>query len=178
MNYLRFHSIQLIPNNIVKIMTMGLRIYVADVQESWHFIKYKADQNQMVIFADDIVPRWVTTGCVLDYDTICGYVHAYAVLRLLDIVGFLRAVSLTGLLLVVYTQWCLLFLLGLLVLGWVLWKAVLLILLLFFLRAVLSILRFLLVALAPVLTLGMSLQSGQVRQRICIAHGPGHCGRH
>lgn len=75
MNCLRYRSIQLIPNNIVKIMTMGLRIYVADVQESWHFIKYKADQNQMVIFADDIVPRWVTTGCVLDYDTICGYVQ-------------------------------------------------------------------------------------------------------
>ncbi|KNC86365.1 splicing factor 3B subunit 3 [Sphaeroforma arctica JP610] len=61
-----------VPNNIVSVMALGSRIYVSDVQESWHFLKYKSDQNFMVIFADDTLPRWVTTGCVLDYDTICG----------------------------------------------------------------------------------------------------------
>ena len=53
-------------------MASGTRVFVADVQESWHFLKYKADQNQLVIFADDTIPRWVTAGVVLDYDTICG----------------------------------------------------------------------------------------------------------
>jgi hypothetical protein len=71
---------QHIPNLIVKIMTSGSRIFVGDVQESWHFIKFKAEQNQMVVFADDTVPRFVTTGCVLDYDTICGYVSWISVL--------------------------------------------------------------------------------------------------
>eukprot|EP01134_Creolimax_fragrantissima_P001492 CFRG1492T1 len=61
-----------IPNSIVSVMTMGSRVYVGDVQESWHFLKYKSEQNMLVVFADDTIPRWVTTGCVLDYDTICG----------------------------------------------------------------------------------------------------------
>eukprot|EP00124_Ichthyophonus_hoferi_P002448 Ihof_evm8s167 gene=Ihof_evmTU8s167 len=60
------------PNHIVHLMSMGARIYAADVQESWHFLKYKADTNRLVIFADDVSPRWITTGCILDYNTVCG----------------------------------------------------------------------------------------------------------
>lgn len=48
---------------------MGQRIYVADVQESIYMIRYRRRENQLIIFADDTVPRWVTTTTILDYDT-------------------------------------------------------------------------------------------------------------
>lgn len=59
-----------IPNQIVNIQTMGQRIYVADVQESTYFVRYKRAENQIIIFADDTHPRWITSMALLDYDTI------------------------------------------------------------------------------------------------------------
>lgn len=59
-----------IPNQIVTIQSMGQRIYVSDVQESVFFVRYKRAENQIIIFADDTHPRWVTTTTLLDYDTI------------------------------------------------------------------------------------------------------------
>lgn len=49
---------------------MGPRIYVADVQESVLFVRYKQYENQLVIFADDSSPRFCTAVCLLDYNTI------------------------------------------------------------------------------------------------------------
>lgn len=51
-------------------MALGSRIFVSDVQESVHFVKYKRGDNQLVIFADETNPRWVTATTVLDYDSI------------------------------------------------------------------------------------------------------------
>ncbi|XP_071784938.1 splicing factor 3B subunit 3-like [Asterias amurensis] len=59
-----------IPNFIVNIQTTGQRIIVSDVQESLHFVRYKRHENQMVIFADDTHPRWVTAMACMDYDTV------------------------------------------------------------------------------------------------------------
>lgn len=59
-----------IPNQIVNIQTMGQRIYVSDVQESIFFVRYKRAENQIIIFADDTHPRWITATTLLDYDTI------------------------------------------------------------------------------------------------------------
>eukprot|EP01041_Mallomonas_annulata_P001015 gene1015-1991_t len=63
---------KLFPTAIVKLQTHGDRIYVGDVNESVIFAKYKRMENALVIFADDTVPRFVTSLCVLDYDTIGG----------------------------------------------------------------------------------------------------------
>jgi len=60
------------PTRIVSIHTQGDRIYVSDIQESIQFVKYKKSDNQLYIFADEIVPRWLTSTVVLDYDTIAG----------------------------------------------------------------------------------------------------------
>lgn len=38
---------------------MGQRLVVMDVQESFHFVRYKARENQLVVFADDINIRYV-----------------------------------------------------------------------------------------------------------------------
>lgn len=59
-----------IPNQIANLQTMGQRIYVSDVQESVFFVRYKRAENQIIIFADDTHPRWITATTLLDYDTI------------------------------------------------------------------------------------------------------------
>lgn len=51
---------------------MGHRVYVTDVQESFHFLRYKRQENQLIVFADDTHPRWITAACQLDYDTMAG----------------------------------------------------------------------------------------------------------
>ena len=48
-----------LPHMVVDIQTMGSRIFVSDVQEAVHFIKYKAADNQLVIFADEVYQRSV-----------------------------------------------------------------------------------------------------------------------
>lgn len=58
------------PNLVTSVQSMGHRIYVCDVQESLFYLKYKREDNQLVIFADDTLPRFVTASCLLDYDTV------------------------------------------------------------------------------------------------------------
>jgi len=60
------------PNLITAIHTQGDRIVCSDVQESFHFVKYKKSENSLYIFADDTVPRFVTSSTMLDYDTMAG----------------------------------------------------------------------------------------------------------
>lgn len=43
---------------------MGPRIFVSDVQESVHFVRYKPIENQLVIFADETYQRSVGYGLV------------------------------------------------------------------------------------------------------------------
>ena len=33
-------------------------------------MKYRRSDNQLIVFADETNPRWVTTAAVLDYDTV------------------------------------------------------------------------------------------------------------
>ncbi len=71
MNF-RYIFLQHIANYITNIWTLGNRIVVSDVQESFNFVKYKRQENQLIIFADDTVPRWLTCGTMLDYNTMAG----------------------------------------------------------------------------------------------------------
>ena len=63
---------KVIPNYITNITCMGHRVYATDVQESFHFIRYKRQENQLIVFADDTHPRWITAACKLDYNTMAG----------------------------------------------------------------------------------------------------------
>jgi len=60
------------PNFLVSLSTTGDRIIAGDVAESFHFVKYKRHENQLNIFADDSIPRWVTSQTLLDHDTVAG----------------------------------------------------------------------------------------------------------
>jgi len=64
--------LQHIPNCIVAIHSMGSRIVVSDSQDSFHFVRYKRTENQLIVFADDTNQRWITSACLVDYDTIAG----------------------------------------------------------------------------------------------------------
>jgi len=59
-----------IPHLVVDIKVMGERILCSDAQESCHWVKFRRAENQLVTFADDTTPRWVTTTCPLDYSTV------------------------------------------------------------------------------------------------------------
>jgi len=59
-----------LPNAINKIDTQGERIYVSDIQESVHFVKYRKSDNQFYIFADHPTPRSITSMSILDYDSV------------------------------------------------------------------------------------------------------------
>lgn len=59
-----------IPNLIVDIKARGQRVFVSDCQESMFIIRYKRQENQLIIFSDDTNQRWVTNSCLLDYDTV------------------------------------------------------------------------------------------------------------
>ncbi|KAG2730117.1 hypothetical protein I3843_01G272800 [Carya illinoinensis] len=63
---------KLFPSSIVSIHTYRDRIYVGDIQESFHYCKYRRDENQLYIFADDSVPRWLTASYHIDFDTMAG----------------------------------------------------------------------------------------------------------
>ncbi|XP_071549273.1 splicing factor 3B subunit 3 [Panulirus ornatus] len=58
-----------VANLIVDIKARGQRVFVSDVQESLFVLRYKRQENQLIIFVDDTNQRWVTTSCLLDYDT-------------------------------------------------------------------------------------------------------------
>ena len=60
------------PNFITTIHASGERVYVGDVQESFHYVRFKNEDGSMYIVADDTQPRHVTAAEPLDYDTVAG----------------------------------------------------------------------------------------------------------
>lgn len=75
---------------------MGCRIYVSDVQESVYMVRYKRNENQLIIFADDTQPRYITAMEILDYNTVatadkCGNISVVCDLLLIKIFNKLKA---------------------------------------------------------------------------------------
>jgi len=60
------------PNFVTTIHASGDRVYVGDVQESFHFVKYRKEDQSMYVVADDTQPRHVTCATPLDYDTMAA----------------------------------------------------------------------------------------------------------
>ena len=48
------------------------RIYIGDLAESFHYVKYQRHENTFILFADDVAPRWITASTVLDANTMAG----------------------------------------------------------------------------------------------------------
>jgi len=63
---------RIFPNLITQIQTIQDRVIVTDIQEGAFFCRYLSQENRLVSFADESVPRWMTCFCMLDYDTMVG----------------------------------------------------------------------------------------------------------
>jgi len=48
------------------------KIVVGDIQHSYQFVKYNRVESSLEVFADDYVPRWLTSGCMTDSTTIAS----------------------------------------------------------------------------------------------------------
>lgn len=59
-------------NLIVGLQTQGSRIIASDVQESVTYCVYKFQENRLIPFTDDAVPRWTTCSTMVDYETVAG----------------------------------------------------------------------------------------------------------
>ena len=62
------------PTGVATINVIGARIIVGDMQESTFYCVYRSiPTRQLLIFADDSQPRWLTCVTNVDYDTVaCG----------------------------------------------------------------------------------------------------------
>jgi CPSF A subunit region len=67
-----FRQIGRLPNFITSLATAGDRIFIGDLQESFHYAKYKKAENVLYVYADDVAPRYLTASLPLDYDTMAG----------------------------------------------------------------------------------------------------------
>lgn len=61
-----------VPKMIVDLQTQGSRIVVSDIRESVTYVVYKYQENVLIPFVDDSVPRWTTTTTMVDYETTAG----------------------------------------------------------------------------------------------------------
>jgi splicing factor 3B subunit 3 len=57
---------------IVTLTTQGSRIVVGDMQDSVSFAVYKPPENRLLVFADDVQPRWTTAVTMVDYNTVAA----------------------------------------------------------------------------------------------------------
>mmetsp|Transcript_40246 Transcript_40246/g.35780 ORF Transcript_40246/g.35780 Transcript_40246/m.35780 type:complete len:106 (+) Transcript_40246:1103-1420(+) len=57
---------------INNIQIFGDRIYCTDLADSFHVLKFREKTQTFGEFADDVLPRWISSAQVLDYNTIAG----------------------------------------------------------------------------------------------------------
>ena len=69
---LRKCQAQVVANMVTGLQTQGSRIIVSDIQESVTYVVYKYQENQLIPFVDDVVPRWTTCTTMVDYETVAG----------------------------------------------------------------------------------------------------------
>ena len=48
------------------------RVVVGDLAHSFHWLRYRPDENSLATFADGTTPRWLTAACALDVGTVAG----------------------------------------------------------------------------------------------------------
>ena len=54
------------------IQVSGDRVFVGDMAESVHFLKYKRAENALVVFADDYFSKYITATAYVDYSTVAA----------------------------------------------------------------------------------------------------------
>lgn len=66
-------ALNAVPNMIIGIATQGSRIICSDSQESVTYCVYKYQDNRLIPFCDDTVPRYTSCApAMVDYETVAG----------------------------------------------------------------------------------------------------------
>ena len=60
------------PTTVTNIKTSGCRIFVGDMHEGVTVCKFKRATKEIIVFADEVVPRRMSSMELLDYDTYFG----------------------------------------------------------------------------------------------------------
>ena len=60
------------PTCVKSLLTMGDRIYAGDMCENFFLVKYNAAEKTLDVLADCINPRFLTSSCLVDFDTIAS----------------------------------------------------------------------------------------------------------
>ena len=60
------------PTSIRSINISHDRIFVGDMAEAFHVVKYKKEAKQLVKYAESSAPLYLTSCCVLDYNTVAA----------------------------------------------------------------------------------------------------------
>lgn len=71
-NPLDFAASQNFATMIKTLSTQGSRLIVGDVNESIFYVTYKSPENRLIVFADDVQPRWITASTMVDYETVAA----------------------------------------------------------------------------------------------------------
>ncbi|ORY86166.1 CPSF A subunit region-domain-containing protein [Protomyces lactucae-debilis] len=69
---LRKSETEVTSNSIIGLETQGDRIVISDNVEAVTLAVYKHNDNKIICFANDTLPRWTTASTMVDYDTIAG----------------------------------------------------------------------------------------------------------
>ncbi len=57
---------------LIRLQTFGERIFLSDISDSIHVVRYRSKEGTFYEIADDVLPRWISSVCLLDYSTICA----------------------------------------------------------------------------------------------------------
>lgn len=60
------------PMLISQIKVDGERIFACDISESFTVLRWHSEDQQFLAIADDVAPRWITSACLLDHDTLAA----------------------------------------------------------------------------------------------------------
>lgn len=60
------------PTVIQSINVSHDRIFLGDLAEAYHIVKYRKEAKQLVIVAESNAPRYLTSSVILDYNTVAG----------------------------------------------------------------------------------------------------------
>ena len=60
------------PTMVNSLGVIRNRIYGGDASEGFQFVKYRASDRTMYVFAENVTSHYLTSSCIIDYDTMAG----------------------------------------------------------------------------------------------------------
>ncbi len=65
-------EIKNLPSNVNQIKTIGKKIFVTSVSDSYHLFKYIPEEHTFYDIAQDHLPKFITAMNIIDSETVCA----------------------------------------------------------------------------------------------------------